>query len=79
MMNSTQEHAVLPNVLDRNFKQGIPGKVLLTDIPYLFYDKGKKAYLSTIKDASTNELLAYNVSDNLKLDIALDTIHKLKK
>lgn len=79
IMKATQEHAVLPNILKRNFKQQIPGKVLLTDITYLFYGKSKKAYLSTIKDASTNEILAYNVSDSLKLDIALDTIHKLKK
>jgi putative transposase len=79
MMMATQEHTVLPNILDRNFKQEIPGKVLLTDITYLFYGNGKKAYLSTIKDASTNEILAYNVSDSLKLDIALDTLHKLKK
>lgn len=78
MMKATQEHTVLPNILERNFKQEIPGKVLLTDITYLFYDNGKKAYLSTIKDASTNEILAYNVSDSLKLDIVLDTLHKLK-
>lgn len=79
MMKATREHSVLPNSLKRNFKQDIPGKVLLTDITYLFYGKGQKAYLSTIKDASTNEILAYNVSDSLKLDIATDTIHKLKK
>ena len=79
MMKATLEHAVLPNLLNRNFKQNIPGKVLLTDITYLFYGKGNRAYLSTIKDASTNEILAYNVSDNIKLDIATDTILKLKK
>lgn len=37
MMKATQEHRVLPNLLRRNFKQGTPGKVLLTDITYLFY------------------------------------------
>ena len=79
MMKATREHSVLPNSLKRNFKQDIPGKVLLTDITYLFYGKGQKAYLSTIKYASTNEILAYNVSDSLQLDIATDTIHKLKK
>lgn len=78
MMKATQEHKVLPNILERSFKQQIPGKVLLTDITYLFYGNSKKAYLSTIKDASTNEILAYNLSDSLKLDIALDTLHKLK-
>lgn len=38
----------------------------------------KKAYLSTIKDASTNEILAYNVSSSLTLDIATNTILKLR-
>lgn len=31
---------------------------LLTDITYLLYGSGKKAYISTIKDSSTNEFLA---------------------
>jgi putative transposase len=79
MAKATQEHRVLPNKLNREFKQEIPGKVLLTDITYLFYGQGKKAYLSTIKDASTNEILAYQVSDKITLDIALDTVKKLKK
>jgi transposase InsO family protein len=79
MMKATQEHSVLPNLLKRNFKQNTPGKVLLTDITYLFYGQGKKAYLSTIKDSSTNEVVAYHVSDRLPLDIATDTIRKLKK
>jgi putative transposase len=77
MMKATKEHTVLPNLLKRNFKQNIPGKVLLTDITYLFYGNGKKAYLSTIKDGSTNEILAYNVSESLALEIATDTIYKL--
>ena len=58
MMKATKEHRVLPNLLNREFKQEIPGKVLLTDITYLFYGKGQKAYLSTIKDGSTNEILS---------------------
>lgn len=37
------------------------------------------SYLSTIKDASTNEILAYQVSDIITLDIATNTIHKLMK
>ncbi|UJL47582.1 IS3 family transposase [Virgibacillus sp. NKC19-16] len=77
MMKATREHTVVPNSLNRNFKQETAGKVLLTDITYLFYGNGKKAYLSTIKDGSTNELLAYNVSSSLALDLATDTIQKL--
>lgn len=78
MAKATKEHRTLPNLLNRQFKQNVPGKVLLTDITYLFYGKGKKAYLSTVKDGSTNEILAYNVSDRITLDIATDTLLKLK-
>lgn len=74
---ATKEHRVVPNKLNREFKQGVPGKVLLTDITYLPYNGNCMAYLSTIKDASTNEILAYNVSDRITLDIATKTIHKL--
>lgn len=76
---ATKEHTVVPNLLNRNFKQDIPGKVLLTDITYLPYGNNHMAYLSTIKDASTNEILAYNLSDKITLDIATNTIHKLMK
>jgi len=75
MAKATKEHRTLPNRLNRDFKQGVAGKVLLTDITYLSYGVGKRAYLSTIKDAETNEILAYETSDK----IALTTLKKLKK
>ena len=74
---ATKEHSTLPNTLNREFKQGIPMKVMLTDISYLAYGNGQRAYLSAIKDGSTNEILAYEVSDNLKLELAINTIEKL--
>lgn len=74
MMKATKEHTVVPNLLNRNFKQNIPGKVLLTDITYLNYSNSRRAYLSTIKDASTNEILAYKISSSLKIDIVIDTL-----
>jgi transposase InsO family protein len=79
MMKATQEHRVVPNLLKRQFKQEVPGKVLLTDITYLIYGKGQKAYLSTIIDSSTNEIVAYHVSDRITMDLATDTLLKLKK
>jgi putative transposase len=79
MIKATQEHRVLPNLLNREFKQEIPGKVLLTDITYLYFGKGQKAYLSTIKDGSTNEILAYHVLKRITLDLATDTLVKLKR
>ncbi|MFE3574425.1 IS3 family transposase [Lysinibacillus sp. NPDC059133] len=79
MAKATKEHRTCPNELQRNFKQGVAGKVLLTDITYLTYGNSKRAYLSTIKDAETNEILAYEVSASLSMDIALNTLRKLKR
>ncbi|MCA0969691.1 IS3 family transposase [Halobacillus litoralis] len=79
MAKATHEHQTVPNHLERDFKQGVPGKVLLTDITYLYYGNGQKAYLSTIKDGSTNQILAYHVSRYITLDIATITIEKLMK
>ena len=76
MAKATKEHRVVKNKLNRNFKQGVPGKVLLTDISYIPYN-GTMAYLSTIKDGSTNEILAYHVSNRITLDIATTTVKKL--
>ena len=79
MLKANLEHRTLENKLNREFKQGVPGKVLLTDITYLFYSDCKKAYLSTIKDAETNEILAYRLSTNLYLDFVLNTMWDLAK
>lgn len=79
MMKATMEHRVVPNLLNRQFKQGIPGKVLLTDITYLSFGKGLRAYLSAVKDSSTGEILAYHVSDRMTLELATVTLKKLKK
>lgn len=76
---ATKEHRVVPNTLNRKFKQEIPQKVLLTDITYIKYGAGQTAYLSTVKDASTNMILAHKISDRITLDIATDTIKDLVK
>ena len=79
MLKKDLEHRTVENKLNRKFKQEKPGKVLLTDITYLSYGFYKRAYLSTIKDASTNEIMAYRLSTNLYLDFVLNTMWDLKK
>lgn len=79
MIKATREHTVVPNLLNREFKQGVAGKVLLTDITYMPYGASCMAYLSTIKDASTNEILSYHLSKRITLDVATETIEKLIK
>ncbi len=42
MAKASQEHRTCPNLLNREFNQEEPGKVLLTDITYLYYANGQK-------------------------------------
>ena len=66
------------NLLERHFEDYGPGYVLLTDITYFFYGKERnKAYLSTIKDAFTKQILAYVLSLSLEEDFVLETIEIL--
>ena len=75
MAKALATNNVAGNEVDREFRQGVR-KVLLTDITYLFYDGGK-CYLSTILDAYTHEVLAYCVSQSLKVDFVIETVERL--
>ena len=76
---ATAEHSVVHNILQRGFKTEEVRKVLLTDITYLLYGKGKKAYLSTIKDAETNEIISYYTSDSLDIELSLNVVRNLRR
>lgn len=78
MAKATKEHQTCPNLLNREFDQEEPGKILLTDITYLYYGKGQKAFLSCVKDGSTREILAYHLSSTLEMDIVYETLRKLE-
>ncbi|MCA0991408.1 IS3 family transposase [Alkalihalobacillus hwajinpoensis] len=78
MMKATQEHRTCPNLLNRQFKQEKPRLVFLTDITYIYYGKGQKAYLSCVKDSTTNEIVAHHVSTSLGMKMVYRTLEKLK-
>lgn len=69
---------VAENILERKFKEYGPRAVLLTDITYIPY-RGRFAYLSTIIDAYTKQVLSYVLSDSLEVDFVLETVNKLIK
>ena len=73
------ENAVAPNLLQREFESYGPRAVLLTDITYLPYADGKNAYLSTILDAYTKEILAWVVSDSLEVSFVIETMRQLDR
>lgn len=64
------------NLLQREFECCGPRMVLLTDITYLPYN-GTFAYLSSILDAFTKQILAYVISGSLEVDFVLDTVNLL--
>jgi len=67
---------VADNLLHREFESYGPRMVLLTDISYLPYN-GTFAYLSTILDAFTKQILAYVLSPSLEVDFVLETVNLL--
>ncbi len=73
----TKKHRTYENKLNREFKQITPFKVFCTDITYLFFNH-HLAYLSAIKDICSGELVAWKLSNNLSMNIVLDTINNLK-
>jgi transposase InsO family protein len=77
MMKAQQTNRIYPNTLQRQFRQGAAKKVLLTDITYLTYGAQERAYLSTIKDATTKMILASQVSLTLDVGFVLKTIQQL--
>ncbi len=77
MAKATQEHKTCPNLLERKFDQGEPGKVLLTDITYMRYGKGQWAYLSCVKDGATKQIPTHVLSTSLELSIVEKTLEQL--
>ena len=68
---------VKKNILDRNFKQERAHKMICTDISYLKYGNGKRAYLSMFIDASTNKILSYRISNNFDSSLATIPLQSL--
>jgi putative transposase len=77
MAKALKTSNVAKNLLNREFKEHGLRTVLLTDITYMFYGNAQKAYLSTILDAFTKQILAYVLSSSLEIDFVLETVNIL--
>ena len=73
---ATPDRRLCRNVIFK-FEEHGARKILLTDITYLPYNN-TFAYLSTIIDAFTKQVLSYVLSDNLKLDFVLQTVEQFE-
>lgn len=77
MAKALKTSNVAENLVNRKFREHGPRKILLTDITYMFYGNGCKAYLSTILDAFTKQVLSYVLSESLEVDFVLETVNIL--
>jgi len=77
MAKALKTSNVADNLVNREFEEHGPRAILLTDITYMFYHNTQKAYLSTILDAYTKQVLAYVVSNSLEVDFVLETVNHL--
>lgn len=76
MAKALRTNHVADNLVNREFEDYGPRKVLLTDITYIPYD-GRFCYLSTILDAFTKQILSYVLSESLELDFVLKSVEQL--
>ena len=76
MAKALRTSNIADNLLDRDFTGKGARKVLLTDITYIPYN-GAFAYLSTVLDAYTRQILSYVLSESLEVDFVLETITSL--
>lgn len=76
MAKTLRTNHVADNLVNREFEDHGPRKVLLTDITYIPYN-GRFCCLSTILDAFTKQILSYVLSESLELDFVLKSVEQL--
>jgi len=77
MAKAIRTSTIAPNLLNREFETRGPRTVLFTDISYIINGKAPQCYMSTIIDACTKELLAWELSPSLEIDFVLETVKQL--
>lgn len=70
-----QEHETCANLVERNFKNLLPDQIYSTDITTLKY-ANKKAYVAAVKDLGTKEIVGFNVSNRIDIDLSNSAMTK---
>ena len=73
IMKKSLEHRIFPNKLQREFHQLTPFKVFSTDITYIRFLQ-RFVYLSVVKDIASGEVVAWNVSLYLDMNLVIETL-----
>jgi putative transposase len=64
------------NILNRDFTATAPNQKWCTDVTYLQYGFGKKAYLSAVKDLYDGSIISYEISHHNDNPLVMRTIQK---
>ena len=70
------EETVRPNLLSRKFRLYRPNEVRVTDVTYLDYGNDQRAYGSALMDPVSSLLIAFVVSENNDISLALETLYE---
>lgn len=73
------DHQFVPNLLRREFNPGQVDRVYSTDITYLNFGNGQRAYLSAVKDLGSKEIVHFKVAKNIQLELATDGLDIILK
>lgn len=71
------DHKAVPNLVKRNFNRDKPDQVYSTDITYLNYGNGQRAYLSAVKDLCSKEIVHFSISKNIHMELATEGLDDL--
>jgi len=77
IMKTSIEHRTFENKLNREFTVSVPFKIFSTDITYIPLNY-RFAYLSVVKDVASGEIVAWNLSMHLEMDLVLNTLEAMK-
>lgn len=66
-----------PNLLKRQFRLMKPNQVRLTDVTYLDYGNGKRAYGSAVKDPVTGKCIDLTISESNDLNLVLMSLKQI--
>ena len=69
------EENVRPNLVKRNFVANKQNQIRSTDITYIIHN-GKRAYLSSIMDLYTRNIIAYKISYRMDNKLVMDTLNE---
>jgi len=68
------EQNIKPNLLNKNFKAKKENQKWVTDITYLIHN-GRRAYLSSIMDLYTKDIISYKISLKMDNQLVIDTLN----